>query len=86
MIGRAGLDFVAVKENGTWAPYALEVNLRCTGTTHTFWALQALTDGVYDPLAGEYRTRVGELHLPTMPLSTSPLTLSSPPVRAPKPA
>lgn len=61
VIGRAGLDFVAVKENGTWAPYALEVNLRCTGTTHTFWALQALTDGVYDPLAGEYRTRVGEL-------------------------
>jgi hypothetical protein len=61
VIGRAGVDFVAVKHDGAWAPYALENNLRCTGTTHTFWALQALTDGVYDPLAGEYRTRTGSL-------------------------
>ena len=61
VIGRAGLDFVAVKQDGRWLPHALEINLRCTGTTHTFWALQALTDGVYDPLAGEYRTRTGSL-------------------------
>lgn len=61
VIGRAGLDFVAVKQENGWQPYALDVNLRCTGTTHTFWALQALSDGVYDPLAGEYRTRTGML-------------------------
>ena len=61
VIGRAGVDFVAVKGEDGWRPYALEINLRCGGTTHPFFALQALTDGVYDPLAGEYRTRMGAL-------------------------
>ena len=61
VIGRAGVDFVAVKDEDGWRPYALEINLRCGGTTHPFFALQALTDGVYDPLAGEYRTRMGDL-------------------------
>ena len=32
-----------------------------SSTTHPFFALQALTDGNYDPLAGEYRTRLGEI-------------------------
>ena len=61
VIGRASVDFVAVRRDGLWQPYALEINLRCGGTTHPFFALQALTDGAYDPLAGEYRTRMGEL-------------------------
>ena len=61
VIGRAGVDFVAVRNGGEWRPYALEINLRAGGTTHPFFALQALTDGIYDPLAGEYRTRMGEL-------------------------
>ena len=61
VIGRAAVDFVAVKDEGGWRPYALEINLRCGGTTHPFFALQALTDGVYDALAGEYRTRMGDL-------------------------
>jgi hypothetical protein len=61
VIGRAGVDFVTVKGEDGWHPYALEINLRAGGTTHPFFALQALTDGVYDPLAGEYRTRMGDL-------------------------
>ncbi|MBD0329977.1 MAG: hypothetical protein ICV64_07730 [Thermoleophilia bacterium] len=61
VIGRAAVDFVAVKDEGGWHPYALEINLRCGGTTHPFFALQALTDGKYDPLAGEYRNRNGML-------------------------
>jgi len=61
VIGRAAVDFVGVKGDDGWRPYALEINLRCGGTTHPFFALQALTDGVYDPLAGEYRTRMGDL-------------------------
>jgi hypothetical protein len=61
VIGRAAVDFVAVERDREWEPYALEINLRCGGTTHPFFALQALTDGIYDPLAGEYRTRVGDL-------------------------
>jgi hypothetical protein len=60
-IGRASVDFVAVKDGGLWRVYAVEINLRCGGTTHPFFALQALTDGVYDPLAGEYRTRLGDV-------------------------
>jgi PGM1 C-terminal domain len=61
VLGRAAVDFVAVRRGGGWEPYALEINLRCGGTTHPLFALQSLTDGVYDPLAGEYRTSMGVL-------------------------
>ena len=54
VLGRFALDFVAVKDSddpaeGTWAAYAIEINLRKGGTTHPFLTLQYLTDGVYDP-------------------------------------
>jgi hypothetical protein len=61
VIGRASVDFAAVKSEGEWNPYALEINIRCGGTTHPNFALTALTDGAYDPLAGEYRTRMGDV-------------------------
>ncbi len=61
VIGRAGVDFVAVRGEGGWESYALEINLRCGGTTHPFMALSTLTDGSYDPLAGEFRSRLGDL-------------------------
>ena len=61
VIGRAGVDFAAVRRDGAWESYALEINLRCGGTTHPLFALTSLTDGVYDPLAGEWRTRLGDL-------------------------
>jgi PGM1 C-terminal domain len=61
VIGRCAVDFVATPRCGGWQLYALEVNLRCGGTTHPFFTLQALTDGRYDPLAAEYRTANGEL-------------------------
>jgi PGM1 C-terminal domain len=60
-IGRASVDFVAVESEGGWQPYALEINLRCGGTTHPLFALTALTDGAYQALAGEYRTGDGEI-------------------------
>ncbi len=60
VIGRASVDFAAVNDDG-WRSYALEINLRCGGTTHPLFALTALTDGIYDPLAGEYRNRLGDL-------------------------
>lgn len=85
VIGRAAVDFVGVKgDDDGWHPYALEINLRCGGTTHPFFALQALTDGVYDPLAGEYRTRMGDLkhyaatdHLDSPRIRRSPRTICS---------
>ena len=61
VIGRAAVDFAAVERDGAWEPYALEINLRCGGTTHPLFALTSLTDGVYDPLAGEWRTRLGDI-------------------------
>jgi len=61
VIGRAAVDFVTVRRDGHWDPYALEINLRCGGTTHPLFALTSLTDGAYDPLAGEWRTRGGDV-------------------------
>jgi PGM1 C-terminal domain len=49
VLGRFAIDFVAVKRNGVWDPYAIELNLRKGGTTHPFLTLQFLTDGTYDP-------------------------------------
>jgi hypothetical protein len=48
VIGRFALDFVVVRSNGKWNPYAIEINLRKGGTTHPFLTLQFLTDGTYD--------------------------------------
>ena len=61
VLGRAAVDFVAVRDDDRWRPYALEINLRCGGTTHPLFALTSLTDGAYDPLAAEWRTRLGDL-------------------------
>ena len=61
VLGRAAVDFVAVKGGDCWQSYALEINLRCGGTTHLLFALTSLTDGVYDRLAAEWRTRLGDL-------------------------
>ena len=49
VIGRFALDFVVVRSNGKWEPYAIEINLRKGGTTHPFLTLQFLTDGAYNP-------------------------------------
>ena len=49
VIGRFALDFVTVRRDGGWEPYAIELNLRKGGTTHPFLTLQFLTDGTYDP-------------------------------------
>ena len=61
VIGRCAVDFAGVRSEDGWRPYALEINLRSGGTTHPFFALSTLTDGLYDPLAGEYRTRLGDI-------------------------
>src|SRR5262245_27814898 len=49
VIGRFAVDFVAVRQDGVWNPYAIELNLRKGGTTHPSLTLQFLTDGMYDP-------------------------------------
>src|SRR5438046_3138515 len=64
VIGRFALDFVVVRSNGKWEPYAIEINLRKGGTTHPFLTLQFLTDGRYDPATALFLTPRGhEKHL-----------------------
>src|SRR5262245_5848374 len=53
-IGRFAVDFVAVRDRGgPWRSDAIEINLRCGGTTATYFALQALTDAAYDPASAQ---------------------------------
>lgn len=59
-LGRYGVDFVSVRDGGHWRHYAIEVNLRKGGTTHTFRILQLLTGGDYDVETGLLYTRAGE--------------------------
>ncbi|HVE95250.1 MAG TPA: peptide ligase PGM1-related protein [Acidimicrobiales bacterium] len=54
-IGRYAVDFAAVRRNGNWHLFALEINLRKGGTTHTMGVVRLLTNGRYDPVAGEFR-------------------------------
>ena len=48
VIGRFGIDYVSVQEQGKWQHYAIEVNLRKGGTTHPFLTLKFLTSGNYN--------------------------------------
>lgn len=59
VLGRFGVDFVSVSDADGWKHYAIEINLRKGGTTHTFMTLQFLTDGTYDPVTGLFRTPAG---------------------------
>ena len=58
-LGRFAIDFISVKQNNKWIHYAIEINLRKGGTTHPFFMLQFLTDGVYNAEKGEYLTASG---------------------------
>ncbi len=60
-VGRVGVDFITVQgERGQWNRYAIEINLRMTGTTHPIMTLKLLNDGAYDPEQGLYITHRGE--------------------------
>ena len=57
VLGRFAIDFVVVRSHdGSWTPYAIELNLRKGGTTHPFLTLQFLTDGRYDPATALFFT------------------------------
>ena len=60
VIGRVAVDFVTVRNKGGWKSYAIEINLRMTGTTHPIMMMRLLNDGTYDPERGIYLTRRGE--------------------------
>jgi hypothetical protein len=54
VVGRFAIDFVAVRRDGGWCPYAVEINLRNGGTTHPTLAMLALTNGTYDEDRAEF--------------------------------
>jgi hypothetical protein len=57
VLGRFGVDFVSVPQDGGWRHRAIEINLRKGGTTHTFQMLQFLTQGHYDAGHAQFVTR-----------------------------
>ena len=60
IIGRFAVDFIVTKRtDGTWEPFAIEVNLRKGGTTAPYLILQYLTAGDYDHESGVFTTRQG---------------------------
>ena len=60
VLARFGVDFLTIRRAGKWETTAIEINLRKGGTTHPFLMLQFLTDGVYEPDTGRYRTPNGQ--------------------------
>jgi hypothetical protein len=61
VIGRFAVDFVTIRlRDGRWEPFAIELNLRMGGTTHTHQALAGLTGGAYDPASVTFRTPGGD--------------------------
>ncbi len=63
VIGRAAVDFVTVEDPeqpGVWSRYAIEINLRMSGTTHPLMILRMLNGGSYDAGTGMYVTGRGE--------------------------
>jgi hypothetical protein len=57
VLGRFAVDFVVVRSgDGSWTPYAIELNLRKGATTHPFLTLQYLTDGRYDSTTALFLT------------------------------
>jgi len=60
VIGPLAVDFlVAGDEDGSWRPFALEVNLRMGGATHPYQTLTRLTGGSYDPQTATFTTPQG---------------------------
>lgn len=60
VIGRFAVDFLVVpKPDGDDDIYAIEINLRQGGTTHSFNTLRFITDGSYDEDTGLFFTAQG---------------------------
>jgi predicted ATP-grasp superfamily ATP-dependent carboligase len=54
--GNFGVDFLATSEGEL---FALEINLRITGTTHPNMTMRLLIKGEYNELFGHYQSKSG---------------------------
>lgn len=61
VIGRFSIDFLVTRSGeADWNIYAIEINLRMSGTTPPFHALEFLTGGSMDPASGRFRAPGGQ--------------------------
>jgi hypothetical protein len=61
VLGRFGIDFLVSREaGGQWTSHAIEINLRMSGTTPPFHALEFLTGGKLDRPSGLFYTPQGQ--------------------------
>jgi PGM1 C-terminal domain len=61
VIGPLAIDFlVARDDNHGWQPFALELNLRMSGTTHPYQTVARLTQGRYDSQTARFTTGRGQ--------------------------
>jgi hypothetical protein len=60
VLGRFAIDFVVARSGGEpWQSFAIEINLRQGGTTHTYLMLKFLTGGDFDPVLGAFNASDG---------------------------
>jgi hypothetical protein len=59
ILGRFAVDFVVARSRQGWRSFAIEVNLRQGGTTHTFLMLKFLTGGTFDSGQGTFTADSG---------------------------
>ncbi len=81
ILGRFGIDFISVLENGVWSHYAIEINLHKGGKTHPYLMLQLLTNGRYYYKKGSYEMPNGQTrcYLATDNLISDKLKTLTPP-------
>jgi hypothetical protein len=60
VVGRVAVDFMAVRRGGEWKRYAIEINLRMSGTTHPLMIMRMLNAGRYDQANGLYLSGHGQ--------------------------
>jgi hypothetical protein len=54
VVGRVAVDFMAVEKGNEWKRFAIEINLRMSGTTHPLMIMRMLNAGRYDQSTGLY--------------------------------
>ncbi len=60
VIGRAAIDFLVCRDEGeAWKYFAIEINLRMSGTTPPYHALEFLSGGRLNPSTGLFTTAAG---------------------------
>jgi hypothetical protein len=60
LTGSFGIDFIVMRRDAVWQPYAVEINLRDGGTSHPSGTLRLPTNGSLDRAKTTFRTPYGQ--------------------------